>query len=170
MMSPIFALSPTSAFYILIGLALVWLCLQIGFLVIAARRSVMWLLGCIFLPFVGLFLVFVDADARKNFVYQVVLILVALGVFFVAVGQDERRNVWSRGKGTTKGSVEGSTQTLADKQADIRNWQKKLESMKAALRPGDAAQKAEFDRELAEYLVELDKVKLEAASAPKPAL
>lgn len=169
-MSPIFALSPTSAFYILIGLAVIWLFLQIGFLVIAARRSVLWLLGCIFLPFVSLFLIFVDADARKNFVYQVLLILVGIGVFFVAVDKEERGNVWNRGKGKAVSSVEGSTQTLADKQANIRNWQKKLESMKAALRPGDAAQKAEFDRELAEYLVELDKVKLEAASAPKPAL
>ena len=169
---PLAAISSDLAYYIFVGLAVVWVFLQIGFLVIAARRSALWLIGCLFLPFVGLFLIFIDSSARRNFLYQILVVIAALGVLFGALNDDQRKEMFSSGKVSESSektaentSVEsGATPTLAERQDRIRTWQKKLAAMKLALPPGDSPEKAAFDRELAEYLAELEKVK--AATPP----
>jgi hypothetical protein len=54
--------------------------------------------------------------------------------------------------------------TLEARKARIRQWQAQLQVKRAALRPHDAAERAEFDREFQRYLEELEKVKAEMAA------
>lgn len=164
---PLAAISSDLAIKILLGLFVLIILLQISLLVIAARRGVLWFLACLFVPFATIALVIIDSSARRNFLYQVLVAIAAFGVGFGTLDGDQRKELFSSGKVSESSektaentSVEsGATPTLTERQDRIRTWQKKLEGMKRALPPGDSPQKVAFDRELAEYLAELEKVK-----------
>ncbi len=164
---PLAAISFGLAVTILLVQVVLTILLQISLLVIAARRGVLWFLACFILPFATLALVIVDSSARRNFLYQVLVIIAGLGVGFGAMDGDQRKELVSSGKVSESSekaaentSVEsGAAPTLAERQDRIRTWQKKLAVMKLALPAGDSPEKAAFDRELAEYLAELEKVK-----------
>ena len=169
---PLAAISSDLATKIFLGIIILFILLQISLLVIAARRGILWFLACFFIPFATLALIIVDSSARRNFLYQMLLAIAALGVGFGALDADQRKALLETGKiPENREDVAGSpaentavesgsvTPTLAERQERIRTWQKKLEGMKRALPPGDGPQKAAFDRELAEYLAELEKVK-----------
>jgi hypothetical protein len=137
--------------------------------VIAAQRSVWWFLfAFLFLPVAWVVLVFVESRTLRP-----------LGVWLAGAGL----SVWSisgiHEPFTTEEFVDRFLSTLSLKEEKpkpeplevrktrVREWQARLEAKKAALKPGDPAGKAAFDREVAEYLAELEKVKAEVQKAAK---
>jgi hypothetical protein len=147
-------------------------------LVVAAKRSFLWLLAVLIVPFAQLILLIVEPKARLPFVASVLGTVLIITGFF---GADPKAFATEsfvgrflvKDKPKTEMAVESElppaahVETLDEKKARIQKWQSALEVKKAALKPGDATAKAEFDRELQEYLTELDKVKAEIATEPK---
>ena len=168
---PLAAISFDLALKLLLALFVLFILLQISLVIIAARRGVLWFLACLFVPFATVVLVIVDSRARRNFFLQILVAIASFCVGFGTLNADQRKSVMSTGKlpeesenatvpSTENTSVEsGDSPTLAQRQDRIRVWQKKLEVMKRELPAGDSPQKVAFDRELAEYLAELEKVK-----------
>ena len=54
--------------------------------------------------------------------------------------------------------------SLTQQEAEIRDWQQKLQQKKGRLQDADSATKAAFEEELKQYLVQLEKVKAKRAA------
>lgn len=130
----------------------------IWFLVVAAQRSIWWLLGSLLLPLVGIILVVVEPRARSPFFVN---LLACAGIFgSIYLGEDTPLGLESTEIGQLAQSVRRWWEpTLEERKANIRDWKKELEAKKSALPRGDAAAKAGFDAEYQEYSAELESVK-----------
>jgi hypothetical protein len=151
-------------------------------LVVAAQRGVLWFLAVFFLsPLANLIFLFVEPRAIKPFLVSVAGVVAFFwGVFSIDTSKGGPKGDLAarierifKGSGESKSDDDSSPglETPADsleaRQQRIREWKSRLEAKQAALKPGDTAGKAAFDRELEEYKIELEKVKAEGARAPQ---
>jgi hypothetical protein len=158
--------------YLVIGILLI-LIAGIWTIVVAAQRGILWLLAVILIPFANLVLVLVESKARRPFVVS----LIGVGFILWGVSKVEREpessDAWARQlvhsvrhqKDAAQPKSEDSPPAMLEaRKKRIREWQAQLQVKRAALRPNDAAEKTEFDREFQRYLKELEKVKAEMAA------
>jgi hypothetical protein len=168
-------------YYVYAGLALLAIC-TIWSWVIAAGRGVGWFLAVFFFsPLALLIFAFVESKAWKPILGMVAGVCILFwGVTGVEGGRASQREALNKLRtalGLEKKSADGekeetlepsapaSAETLEQRKDRIRAWQVSLQAKQAALKPNDPAAKAAFDREFAEYMAELDKVKAEAQKA-----
>jgi len=172
------AISPSAASaLVFVGLIILFIG-GIWTLVVAAQRSVLWFLAVFFLsPIANLILLFVEPRAIKPFV----LGLVGCGVFVFGVLNTEGDKPFGQkleaifhdeeeGESDEKGKVSleaPSAQPLEARKKRIQDWQKQLEAKKAAIRPGDTVAQAAFDKELKEYMADLNILKADIAAGKK---
>ncbi len=167
-MPPFFAHTPHFGVVLMLGgVALVFLC-QIWLCVVAARRGFLWLLGVIFLPFIGFLLPFYDERALKPLLGTVAALwLTGWSIMGVDDEPTRKRSIKEKVylmKQTIR-SGEMRSETLAAWQGRLQAWQQNLEAKKATLDPKNPAAKAAFDRELQDYTAELTRFKEETARA-----
>ncbi len=176
-MTPSLAIAPIIvSLLILAGLAIMVFG-NIWTLVVAAQRSILWLLGVLLVPFVGFILLFVEPKSRKPFVVALLGAGMAIGGFVAAdpgmfqngriVDQILRPLTGEKNEGVDAAASD-DTGTLEERKARVRTWQGQLEAKRAALKPTDPEGKARFDEEFKQYLAALEKVKAEMAAQPKP--
>ncbi|HZJ14325.1 MAG TPA: hypothetical protein VFD27_04710 [Chthoniobacteraceae bacterium] len=142
-------------------------------IVVAAQRSILWLLAVILIPFASLVLVLVESKARRPFVVSLIGVGFTLWGVSKVEQEPESSDAWARqfvhsvrGQKAEARPKPGDSPpaTLEARKKRIREWQAQLQAKRAALRPNDAAAQAEFDREFQRYLAELEKVKAEMAA------
>jgi hypothetical protein len=170
----------TGTYLVLGGLLLVALC-QFWSWVIAAKRGILWFLAMFFLsPVAWIVFVFVEPRSLRPLFGW----LVGLGIFYwgfqgldeklspkdfaekaIAVLGLEKKKAAPEKEDTAAPPLEENT--LYARKVRLRVWKAKLQAKQAALRPGDDAAKAAFDRELDEYQIEFEKVKAESARTPE---
>lgn len=175
-MVPLLALGPIAISALILAGFGVFIVGNVWTLVVAAQRSVLWMLAVMLLPLAALIFVIVEPKSRLPFVVAMLGAGMLLGgmfaydprVFqsetaveeiFIALeeGQDALRTRSWLGQGT-----------LEERKSRIRAWQAELEAKKSALQPGDTAARAAFDRELPRYLDALQKLTTDMAPPPKP--
>jgi hypothetical protein len=161
---------------VLLGLAL-FVVGEFWFLIVAAKRSVLWLIAVLLLQIASFILLFVEPKSRLPFLVVMLGIGFGVGGHFGAnpemrvngrVDMDRVISVLERetiGHGSVLSGDEG---TLEERKVRIRAWQAQLEAKKAALKPADTTAQAAFSQEFQQYLAALEKVKAEMAAQPKP--
>ena len=146
-------------------------------LVVAAQRSIWWMLAVIFIPFANIVILFVEPRSRKPFVFGLCA-GVAMAVGFIRIDQSPLndseskpvqgvKKVISEMKQQQVGAAGSAELPLEARKQRIVSWQKELEVKKAALQPKDAAAQAAFDQEFKRYMTALEKVKADMAKQPK---
>ncbi len=162
-------MTPLVAGTLYLGGLLLFLIFQIWFMVVAARREVLWFLAVFFLPFVQLVFLFVEPKSIKPWVLSIVCL--AASIFgIVAYNPAHSRYMTTRERITRlredmELQLAEPSKQLEMRKARVRKWQQQLEQKKAALNPTDPVAQAAFDRELQDYLVELQSVKDAIASS-----
>lgn len=150
-------------------------------LVVAAQRSIWWLLAVLFIPVAGFVILFVEPRSRKPFVVGLcAMIAVFAGAFGMDTTLQDSDTKFAQGikaalrdarhqQAESAGLEElpFDEQPLEVRKQRITSWQKELEARKAALPPKDTAAQAAFDQELKRYLTALEKVKADVAKQPK---
>jgi hypothetical protein len=173
-MAPLLAHSDSFGFFLFIGGLVMLVVCGLWSLIVAAQRSVLWLLAVIFVPFAGLVLLFVEPRSRPPFFAQ---LLAGAIMFWGLIGIDTKagekpdllvrleelfkKSPDTKGRDLESPSLEQDL--LAQRTARLNEWRARLEANRAALKPKDTAAKAAFDRELGLYMAELEGVNAEIA-------
>ena len=175
-MNVILVLSMNVAVGFLIGGAVVVLASGLWSLVVAAQRSIWWLLAVIFIPFASIAILFVEPRSRNPFVAGLCGVA-AIVCGYLALDETPHdsdpplvRQIKVVIQAARQQQLESATSALLPlevRKQRIVSWQKELEAKKTALPPNDAAAKGAFDEEFIRYLAALDKVKADMASLPK---
>lgn len=182
-MTTTLAIAPSLAFGLCIFAFIIMFICGIWMLVVAFQRSILWLLGCIFIPFVSFILVIVEPKARPPFfVYLATCAALIAMIVLVDTPRNANMGPWDRfgyifSKDARSGSHsshyirEESTPAPAAPRAPsvaarteaLRAWQMELERKRAALNPNSPSELAQFNRELEDYKAQLQQVKTAAA-------
>ena len=163
-------------YLLLFGGAAVVIVSALWSLVVAAQRSIWWLLAVIFIPFASIVILFVEPRARKPFVVGLCgLIALVAGYLSLDVKPNasdpklvrEIKEAIRDGRQVQLEVETSDALPLELRKQRIVSWQKQLEAKKTGLPPNDPAAKAAFDEEFQRYLAALEKVKADMALAPK---
>ncbi len=175
-MNETLSLSANTAAILLFGGLAVALVSGLWSLVVAAQRSIWWLLAVIFIPFASIVILFVEPRSRKPFVIG---LCAAIAVIVGIIGMDPTPHdsdtkvireikVALRDIKQQQANAAGSSELpLEVRKQRIVSWQKELEAKKAALQLKDGAARAAFDEEFKRYMTDLEKVKADVAKQPK---
>lgn len=145
-------------------------------LVVAAQRSILWLLAVIFIPFASIIILFVEPRSRKPFFIGLcATIAVIVGGIRIdqASGESDSKpvqvieEVIRKAKGQQLEAAQSEDVSLEERKRRIGSWQKEIAVKKTALKPNDAAARAAFDEEFKRYMTALEKVKADMANQPK---
>lgn len=145
-------------------------------LVVAAQRSIWWLLAVLFIPFASIVILFVEPRSRMPFVAGLCgFVAVVSGYLALDVNPHDSdpkliQEIKAAIREARQQKVESATSgelPLEVRKQRIVSWQKELEVKKTNLKPNDAAAKAAFDEEFKHYLAALEKVKADMAGQPK---
>ena len=166
---PILAITPIVASSLFFGGLLLSFIFELWFLWVAFQRGVLWFLGVLLLPVMGLVFLFVEPKSIKPFLLSFAFLAVSVFgmVTYSAAGP---RNLslkerFMRLAEELDPKLRDPVKRLEVRKTRVREWQQELGKKKAALPPNDTVAQAAFDRELQDYLVELQSVKDAMASA-----
>lgn len=175
-MFPSLALAPIAvSCFILFGL-LLFAFGELWFLVVAAKRSVLWLIAVLVFQIAGLIILFVEPKSRLPFLVIMLGIGLMVGGYLAAeAAMFANENPVSAimkpltGMKSSEGlGWFGDEGTFDERKDRMRMWQKELEAKKAAFKPSDTPAQAAFDQELQSYMQALERLRAEIAAAPKP--
>jgi hypothetical protein len=180
-MSPLLAHSDQFGTVLIVGGFVIAALCSIWNMVVAAQRHIGWLLAVLFVPFANLVLPIVERRARLPLVG---LFLGAGLMVWGSLGMDPKPGEETSLRGRWNQFYDGFMKGLLSKTSDdrtpdakpesleqrtnrMRDWQARLETKWVALKPNDPVAKAAFERELAQYMAELNQLKADMANSPR---